>query len=61
MNWVQFEDLTHMCQAGAVVACWSLIQEVAGWQGFKSFYCNQIFLSLNSANSLKTFNGKTTM
>ena len=44
-----------MCQAGAVVAYWSLTQEMAGWQGFEPFYCNQIFLSLNSANSLKTF------
>ena len=32
-----------MCQVGAVVACWSLKQEVAGWQGFEPFYCNQIF------------------
>ena len=44
-----------MCQVGAAVACWSLKQEVAGWQGFEPFYCNQIFLSLNSTNSLKTF------
>ena len=29
--------------AGAVVACWSPTQEVAGWQGFDSFYCNENF------------------
>ena len=33
MNWVQFKDpISHMCVAGAVVACWSLTQEEAGWQ-----------------------------
>ena len=33
MNWAQFKDLvSHMCLAGTVVACWSLTQEVAGWQ-----------------------------
>ena len=35
-----------MCLAGAVVASWSLTQEVAGWQ-FEPFYCNE--------NSMKTF------
>ena len=30
MNWGQFKDLvSHMCLAGAVLACWSLTQEVA--------------------------------
>ena len=30
MNWAQFKDpIFHMCLAGAVVACWSLTQEVA--------------------------------
>ena len=33
MNWAQFKDpISHMCLAGAVVACWSLTQEVAEWQ-----------------------------
>ena len=33
MNWVQFKDpISHMCLAGAVVACQFLTQEVAGWQ-----------------------------
>ena len=33
MNWAQFKDpISHMCLAGAVVACSSLAQEVAGWQ-----------------------------
>ena len=31
MNWRQFKDhVSHMCLAGAVVASWSLMQEVAG-------------------------------
>ena len=29
----QFKDpVSRMCLAGAVVTCWSLTQEVAGWQ-----------------------------
>ena len=47
-----------MCLAGAVVASWSLTQEVVEWQGFKPFYCDQTFVSLNSGNSLKHL-GKT--
>ena len=40
MNWAQFKDpVSHMCLAGAVVASWSLTQEVAGWQVW-AFYCN---------------------
>ena len=39
MNWVKFNvPVSDMCLAGTVVACWSLIQEVAGLQGFESFY-----------------------
>ena len=31
MNWAQFKDLaSHMCLAGAVVACWFVAQEVVG-------------------------------
>ena len=31
MNWAQFKDhISHMCLTGAVVASWSLIQEMAG-------------------------------
>ena len=38
MNWNQFIDpLCYLCLAGAVIASWSLIQEVAG---SKPFYCN---------------------
>ena len=30
MNWVEFKvPVSHMCKVGAVVACWSLTQEVA--------------------------------
>ena len=35
MNWSQFKDsVSHMCLAGAVVASWSLTQEVAGSSPF---------------------------
>ena len=31
-----FKDpVSHMCLAGAVVASWSLTQDVAGWSPFK--------------------------
>ena len=31
MNWAQFKDpVSYMCLAGAVVASWSLTQEVTG-------------------------------
>ena len=31
MNWAQFKDpVSHMCLAGAVVACWFVAQEVVG-------------------------------
>ena len=48
-----------MCLTGAVVACWPLTQEVAGCAKFESFYCNDIFLLLNSLNSVKKHLGKT--
>ena len=43
MNWAQFKDpVSHTCLAGAVVASWSLTQEVAGLSPFtvitNSFY-----------------------
>ena len=41
MNWIQFKDpVSHMCLAGAVVASWSLTQEVAGSSPFndKDFF-----------------------
>ena len=35
MNWAQFKDpVSHICLAGAVVASWSLTQEVAGSDHF---------------------------
>ena len=35
MNWGQFKDpVSHMCIAGAVVASWSLMQEIAGSSPF---------------------------
>ena len=50
MNWAQFEDsVSHMCLPGAVVACWTLTQEVAG---VRVLLLNDIFLSLNSLNSV---------
>ena len=45
--------VSHMCLAGAVVALWSLTEEVAG--STEPFYCNdKYFLSLHSVNSIKT-------
>ena len=33
MDWAHFKyPVSHMCLAGAVVALWSLTQELAGWQ-----------------------------
>ena len=33
MNWAKFKNpISHMCLAGAVVACQFLTQEVAEWQ-----------------------------
>ena len=35
MNWAQSKDpVSHMCLAGAVVASWSLVQDVAGSNPF---------------------------
>ena len=56
MNWAQFKDpVSHMCLAGAVVASWSPTKEVAGWQVQTLLLQRQLFLSLNSANSVKTY------
>ena len=39
MNWAQFKDpVSHICLAGAVVAAWSLIQEVAGSNNLFKIY-----------------------
>ena len=49
MNWAQFKDpISHMCLAGAVVASWSLTQELAGSNPFS-------VMTNNSLNLLKTF------
>ena len=35
MNWTEFKDpVSHVCLAGAMVASWSLTQEVAGLNTF---------------------------
>ena len=34
MNWINLDPVPHMCLAGAMVASWSLIQEVAGSSPF---------------------------
>ena len=53
MNWAQFKDpLSHTYLAGAVVASWSLTQQVAGSNPFT--VTTNIF-SLNSANSVNAF------
>ena len=41
-----------MCLAGAMVASWSLTQEMAG---SAPFYCKHFYWALNSLNSVKTF------
>ena len=39
MNWAGFEDpVSHMCLARAVVASWSLTQEVVGLNPFNDKY-----------------------
>ena len=39
MNWAHFKDpVSHMCLGGAVIACWPLTKEVAGWQEFEPIY-----------------------
>ena len=56
MNWAQFKDhVSHMCPADAVVACWSLTQEMAC---LSPFAVMTKILSLNSLNSVKHL-GKT--
>ena len=51
MNWAQFKDLvSDMCLAGAVVASWSLTQDVAG---SSPFVVMTNILSLNSVKTLK--------
>ena len=48
MDWVQFKvpvSHTHLACARAVVACWCLTQEVAGWQGFEPLYCNDKYFA----------------
>ena len=54
MNWSQSKDpVSHMCLAGAVVASWSLTQEVTDSSPFNAM--TNIFLSLNFLNSTKIF------
>ena len=49
MNWAQFKDpVSHMCLAGAVVASWSLTQEVEGLSLFTVM--TNVFV-----NSVKTY------
>ena len=44
-------NISHICHADAVVASWSLTQEVAGSSPFNDNY----LFSLNTLNSVKTF------
>ena len=53
MNWAKFKvSVCHRCLSGAVVAFWSLTQEVAG----PALLMTNIFLSLNF---MKTFKKKS--
>ena len=49
-----------MCLTGAVVSSWSLKQDLAGWQVCALLLKGQIFFSLNSVNSVKTFKENST-
>ena len=50
MNWAKFKDpVSHMCLAGAVVASWSITQEVAGSSPFT------VMTNILLLNSVKTF------
>ena len=53
MNRAQFKDpVSHMCLAGAMVATWSLMQEVTGLSPF-TVMPNMFVTELNSANLVK--------
>ena len=52
MNWTEFKDpLCYLCLTDAVVTSFSLSQEVTGSNNLFEIY---YFLSLNSANAVKT-------
>ena len=56
MNWVLLKvPVSHMCLAGTVVACCSPNQECLVGRGSSTFTVMTNILSLNSANSVKTF------
>ena len=56
MNWVQYKDLLcYLCLCGWVVSSLSLTQEILGSNPTILIFISFIFLSLNSANSVKTF------
>ena len=53
MNWSQFKGhASHICLAGAVVASWSLMEEVTGSSPF-AVMTNRSFLSLNSGKTFR--------
>ena len=55
MNWDQFKDpVSHLCFADAIVASWSLMQEMAGLSPF-TVMANIFVTDLNLLNSEKTF------
>ena len=56
MNWGQFKDsVSHVCLAGAVVASWSQIQEVAGLKPF-TVMTNILVTEFSEFNELLTEN-----
>ena len=46
------DPVSNMCLAGAVVACWSVTQEVAGSSSFT------VITNILSLNSLNSFSGR---
>ena len=61
MNWGQFEDpVSHMCLAGAVLASWSLTQEVVGSNSlfYVTYFTNSVDSVLQNSfrkNSIMSF------
>ena len=59
MNWAQFKD--HMCPAGAVVASWSLTEELAGDQVRAHWLYGPIDCNDKYFLSVKTFREKSNL
>ena len=68
LNWSQFKDpISHMCFAGAVIASWALMQEVAASSPFTvitnifrkklhllSLFCSNVTTKIKTTKSIIT-------